>query len=171
MIGYRVLLACLLFVMAVGGISCRYSSKSGLPTHIKTVDVEMFKNRSFYKGLEAKLTKYIVEKANLRPGIRVVNSGGDASISGTILTVTNQVTRSDSEGTASSVQVNITVEYSFRDNVEQRMVFENEQINNSASSSRNGEFDIDRGEARTSAESAALEEVARVLVDQTLGMW
>lgn len=164
----RWLLSLILLLVQTG---CRYSTHSGLPDHIKTVEVELFQNETFYKGLEQKLTQAVIEQINLTPNLKVVPRNGDAVLSGVIKKVNNTVVRQDMQDRPASVQTSIVAEYSLEDAIEGTMLYHNVRISSSRSSASAGLYDIDRGEARESAEDAAIRELAKEIVRRTLGAW
>lgn len=157
--------------VALFAAGCTYSTRSGLPPHIKTVEVPMFKNRTFYKGLEGKLTRALIHRLNLDPHVRVVNSGGDATISGEIILVKNTPLRETTQDRPATMVVSIVTSFSFYDEVEQRPILTAVKLSSSQSSSAIGRVELDRGELLASAEEAAIQELAKTIARRTIGMW
>ncbi len=163
----------LIGVVVLAGLSgCSYGTRSGLPEHIKTIHVEMFRNtKTLYKGLETKLTAGIIAKLQNEPTVHVVNNGGDATIRGEIIDVKRTVYRETRKDRPATVGVSVLVSFSFFDEVEQRAIIESKKLSSSESSSTAGLYEVDRGELQASAEEAAVKQLAKEIVRQTVGMW
>ncbi len=166
----RILAATAVCLVATSLSSCtRYTSASSLPEHIKTVEVETFHNSTHYLGLEEKLTRDLIEKINLTPHLRVVNSGGDATIYGEIVRVRNTPTQTDKENRPTAYTISVEARVTFEDNVTQRSIFADWRVSSARSSSRAGTYAVDLGETRASAEAAALQALAREIADRAVG--
>ncbi len=151
---------------------CAYSTRSGLPAHIRTVEVPTFRNtKTFYKGIEGKLTRRVKELINLDPNLRVVNHGGDALLDGEILRITRTVSRETKQDRPASVVLAIEAVVTFSDEVEQRPLIESMKVSSSQASTVAGLYEVDRGEVRATAEEAAIDALAREIVRRTVGMW
>jgi hypothetical protein len=151
---------------------CAYSTHSGLPRHIRSVEVPSFGNDTFYKGLETKLTRAVIEKINeSSPNVRVVNAGGDARIHGAIVDVQQRVIRETADDRPASVRLTVVVRYSFEDKVEQRYLIRDRALTSLQASAGAGIYDVDRGEPQLNAEIQAVEVLANEIVRQTIGMW
>ncbi|MBN2710875.1 MAG: LptE family protein [Planctomycetes bacterium] len=169
----RASFACAMLVLSafvMGG--CNYSTRSGLPEHIRTVQVPVFKNtKTLYKGLETKLTAGIIEQLQNDPQVRVVNSGGNATIDGEITKVERKVYLETKDDQPASVRVSITVRVTFYDEVEQRPIIKDLVLNSSQSSSVSGLYEVDRGELQSAADDSAIKELSKEIVRQTIAMW
>lgn len=60
-------------------------ARGGAGLEGKTLEVSVFANRSFRPNIEATLTDIIVDELTKREGARIVESGGDLVLSGTVL--------------------------------------------------------------------------------------
>jgi hypothetical protein len=158
----------LAFVVAAG---CRYSAYSGLPQHIQTVRIPVFKCNQFYYGLESKLTREIIERMVADPRVKVVREGEDALLTGEITNIERKVSRSNKDDRPTEIRLTITVKVNFEDKVNGDMLLDNYVIKSDTSSSAAGAYDIGRGESRSGAESEAIKEIAREVVRRTVGMW
>ena len=159
-----------LAVLAATG--CAYSTRSGLPAHVQTIEVPTFRNsKTLYKGLEARLTRRVKELVNEDPNVRVVNHGGDASLIGEITDVQKDVPRETKQDRPASVRLTIQAVVSFFDEVEQRPIVQDLRISSREGSEVAGLYEQDRGEVRASAEDAAIDALAREIVRRTLGRW
>lgn len=148
-----------------------YSTKSGLPDHIQTVAVPVFRNNTEYYGLESKLTRSIIAKLNLDPRIKVVNDGEDARIYGEIIDVEKRVLRETLKDDPVKLRLTITVKLYFHDKVQDVMLVDGVTIRSHHASSGTGEYDTRKGERRGDAETSALSELADEIVRNTIGMW
>jgi len=165
-------MAMVLAGIVLAGVGCPYSTQSGLPGHVRTVEVPTFKARkTFYRHIEGKLTRRIKELVNLDPQVRVVNHGGDAVIEGEILGVDQATVRETKQDRPASVRLSITVTFSFTDEIEQRPLIQDQTLSSSQVSSVSGLYEVDRGEVRATAEDDAIDVLAREIVRRTLGMW
>lgn len=150
---------------------CPYSTRSGLPEHIQTVQVPMFKNSTLYKGLETKLTGGIIRKLQVDPRVRVVNEGGNATIRGEIIDVQRSIYRETREDRPATVHVNVTVRFTFYDEVEKRALIKDLKLGSSESSSAAGLYEVDRGELQSVAEEGAVSELADEIVRRSIAVW
>lgn len=166
----RICLAAAVGLTTVFG--CAYSTHSGLPAHIKTIEVNSFRNRkTMYKGLESKLTKRLRELAAQDPQVKLVNTGGDAVLCGEIVDASQQIYRETTKDQPASVLFTITVCYSFSDEVEQKVLVKDAKISSAQSNSTAGLYEKDRGELRASVEDDAIDNLAKEIIRATLGKW
>lgn len=165
------------FMLVVGVIAglviagCAYTAQNRLPEGIKTIDVGVFKNSTFYTNLEAELTKSVIQKINLTPGVKVVNSGGDATLSGEIYQVRNVTTEYDGNDQPRTVQVTVSVRIQLYDNKSDHFIIENLELINTQNSSVAGRIHLDRSDNWASARSAALSELASLIVRSLNTRW
>ncbi len=165
----------LLFVIgAVGAFwltGCAYTTKGQLPENIKTIEVNTFGNTTNYLSLEGILTREIITRANLTPGLKVVNSKGDATLTGTIYEVRKVTSVYDGNNQPSAQMVVIKVRIQLQDNRTGDFIIANREIVNSQSSSSSGVLRLDEGQTWTSARDAALSEVAKLIVRSFYDKW
>lgn len=155
------------FLAGCGG----YTTQSGLPRHIKTVEVQTFKNNTNYRSLEGKLTREIIRRVNLDPQVRVVRTGGDATLYGSIIDVTKTTSRETNTDRPASVILSVVAVFSLVDEIEGKAIVGNQRISSSQSSSVAGRFELDRGEVEADAENRALAELAKEIVRRSIGKW
>lgn len=167
----RLTIALAAVLIGLTGIGCRYTAQGSLPQHIETIKVPTFKCNKFYYGLESSLTRAVIEKLVKDPRVKVVNEGEDATLTGEIIDVQKRVLRTDKDDRPISIRLNLTVLFTFRDNVEGKNLIDKKIVRSSSTSSAAGVYDLDRGEQRTSAEANAVEELAAEIARQTIGMW
>lgn len=160
-----------LSLVALVSTGCPYSTRSGLPEHIRTVEVPVFRNSTKYKGLETKLTEELINRLQDDPQVRPVNGGGDATLEGEIIDVYRDVRRETRGDRPATVRVTVEVRYTFYDNVEQRAIVENATLQSTESSTTAGLFEVDRGEVQATAEDEAVRVLARDMIRRTVGAW
>lgn len=150
---------------------CRTSVNSGLPKHIKTVEVEIFQNKTMYKSIEAWLTRDIIDEINADPTVRVVSNNGDAVIYGEIVNVTRQTLRDTTNSQPNTVKIVLDVSYSFYDNVKKTYIVDSKVLNSSSTGYSHGISEYGRGQISEDGERSAAKAVASEIVRQTIGMW
>jgi len=95
-------------------------SGSTLPKHLKTVDIPIFSNSSLQSGVAEEMTNTLSKKVLSENLLRVVNTAGDATISGTVTYYNNSPRTYESNGarsvTISEYIVKISVDVDFMDN-------------------------------------------------------
>lgn len=158
------------FVFSAG---CRTTTRSGLPDHIKTVEVHLFQNKTMYKGVEAVVTRRLIDRVNGDPRVKLVSNGGDAVISGEIVSVTRHTLRETTTDEPGTVQFVIRASYSLYDEQERRYLIEDAIVTSDVAGMSSGLFETshaisgDITQETGSAASALADEIAR----RTIGMW
>ena len=161
--------ALLLCLLCLTG--CRWTMHSGLPEHIRTVEIESFRNMTFDPGLDAKLTVMLKKMAMEDPQVRLVNEGGDARLSGRILSVTRRSQRLGRDDRPLDMMIEIVVEYTFFDEVEQRYLTALRRISSRQANSLAGLYRTNDPEGESKALDDALEALAREVIRGSIGMW
>lgn len=150
---------------------CRTTFKSGLPKHIKTVEVEIFQNKTMYKSIEAWITRDIIDEINADPSIKAVSGNGDAAIFGEIRNVRRETLRDTTNNQPSTVKIILEVSYSFYDNVKREYIIEDKILTSTETGFSHGISEYGRGQASEDGERSAAKAVAAEIVRQTIGMW
>ena len=95
-------------------------SGSTLPSHLKTVDIPLFANASLQANVAEELTDSLSKRVLATNLMRIVPTGGDATISGRVTAYANTPRSYGNAGirqvTISEYEVDITVEVEFADN-------------------------------------------------------
>lgn len=173
--GAHKILVCAAVLFVAAGIAtftgCRTSTHSGLPSHIKTVEVHIFQNKTMYKGIEAWITRDIIDRINADPGIMVSSRNGDALITGEILEVRRETLRETTTNEPGTVRISIDVEFSFYDNVERRFIMEDVKLTSSATGLLVGIYESSRDGTSEEGERSAAKRLAGEIVRRTVGMW
>jgi len=165
-IRFAMIAVCILSTLV---LSCNYTTKAPGTNGIKTVEVPMFKNNTMYHDLEVILTREIKEAVMRTPGVRVVNAGGDAVISGEILSESMVVKRNDRRGVPATLVVQIRVKASMEDARTGMDIMKERAFVNTQSSALAGTYQADMNEPRELGEAAALKQIAQDIVRQAFG--
>jgi hypothetical protein len=111
---FALLLACSLTLLVFAG--CGYNAKPLYDTSIKTISLPIFANRTFYREVEFQLTEALTKQLEQTTPYKVVSSGGDTQITGTILSVDQRLlSRTLDAGVPQEVQVIVVAAYEWKD--------------------------------------------------------
>lgn len=125
-------LAALLAVLTfVSGFSECYKpvTKNQLPTHIRTIAVPAFQNQALRYKIETRFTEAVINEVVRRGrGLRVQgeSEGADAVIDGVIKSFNFSGVLLDERGRARIFEVTITASVTVRDQVENRIIYDNQ---------------------------------------------
>lgn len=108
------MLGLMLFALCIAG--CGYTHKTVFPTDVRSVQVSMFENRTFYRGLEFDLTEALIKEIELRTPYKAVsNDAADTTLKGTIINVKQVVaSRRRSGGLPQEMELQVTVDFIWR---------------------------------------------------------
>lgn len=150
---------------------CSTSVRSGLPSHIRTVEVHIFQNKTMYKSIEAWITRDIIDRINGDPTIRVTSNNGDALITGEILNVTRETLRETTTNEPGTVRITLEASFSFYDNVKRRYIVEDVRVSSSHTGLSVGIYEASRGGTSEEGERNAAKALAAEIVRRTIAMW
>lgn len=151
---------------------CRTSTRSGLPDHIRTVEVHVFQNKTMYKGLEAEITRRIIDRINADARIRVVRDNGDAVITGEITKVGRSTIRETTTNEPGTILITVEAEYSFYDQVDRRFIVSDAKVVSTDTGMSSGLYEVTRESPKPSnVEISAAASAADEIVRRTIGMW
>lgn len=149
---------------------CRTSTRSGMPEHIRTVEVHIFQNKTMYKSIEAWITRDIIDRINADPRIRV-SSRGDALITGEITAVRRSTLRETTTNEPGTVLITIEATFSFYDQIKNRYIIEDMKITSTETGLSAGIYESSRGGQSELGERGAAKQLAGEIVRRTVGMW
>lgn len=153
-------------------LGCRTSTRSGLPEHIRTVEVHLFQNKTMYKSIEAYVTRRIIDRINADPTIRVVQNNGDAVISGEITRVTRRTLRETTTNEPETVEIVVHATYSFYDAVDRRWLAADLPLASNVTGMGPGLYErLERGANPEPTEISASNALADEIVRRAIGMW
>ncbi|MDR3211142.1 MAG: LPS assembly lipoprotein LptE [Planctomycetota bacterium] len=144
---------------------------TGIPSHIRSVEVEIFKNNTMYKGIETRLTRQLIDQINADPVIRVVSGGGDAVLSGEITNINRQTIRETTTDEPATVSVSIHATFSLYDEAGRHFLMADIPVSSSESSTLSGLYEASQGETVSMAEDAATTVLARAIINRSIGSW
>jgi len=120
---------CLFLVTAflLAGCGIYTFSGSTLPSHLKTVDIPLFKNQSLQPGVAEQITADLNQKVQQTNLLKPVSQNSDATILGKVVSYENRPytygTKSFRNVDVSSYSVKISVEIEFLDNKKDKTIY------------------------------------------------
>jgi len=162
---------------------CGYTTKSLLPTHIKTVYVENFKNsidiaeevsdkrpyKIYAPGLETEITKAVADRFIFDGNLKVVKAEADAAavLSGELMEYTRSPLRYDDNQEVTEYRVNVVASVKFLDKKENKVIWQSSGFG--GESSRRTEGALKKTE--NTARQEAVNDLARRIVEKTIEVW
>ncbi len=156
-----------LILLAMLSAGCGYTMQSIYPSGIHTVAVPIWKNRSFRRGLEFRLTEAIDKNIESRTPYRLapVNQA-DTELTGTIIKVNEGVlSNSFQTNLPQETQIILVVNFTWRDLHSGKIL--SRRVNFAASSTEIPQI----GQQLPDAEQMAVERMARAVVNQMEKSW
>ncbi|MCM8781607.1 MAG: LPS assembly lipoprotein LptE [Candidatus Omnitrophica bacterium] len=170
---------CLLFTV----YGCGYTTKSLLPSYIKTVYVENFKNSiditaevsnkkpySLYKpGLETEITKAIIDRFIYDGNLKVVKNRdeADAILNGELIEYVKEPLRYDTNDNVIEYKVRVVVSAQFLDKRENKVIWQAASFSGEASQRTQGSLE----KSEETAKDEAIADVARRILEKTIEVW
>jgi hypothetical protein len=158
-----------LLIIAACLCSCGIYTFSGstLPSHLKTVDIPMFTNSSLQANLAEAITDSLSKRVLTTNLMRIVSTGGDATISGTVTNYSNNPRSYGNAGVRqvniSEYEVNITVDVIFNDNKKNIAIYK-------GSLTGKGVYDFSKEDEETGRRKATSDIVDQIL-QNSLQSW
>jgi len=111
-----VLKGLLLAAVCVVFAGCGYSHQNLFPDQYQTVHVPVFKNRTFYRNVEADLTEALIKEIEVRTPYKTVSgNGAQTVIEGEIRTISqNRLSRTPDGGLPQEMEVRMTVDITWK---------------------------------------------------------
>jgi outer membrane lipopolysaccharide assembly protein LptE/RlpB len=162
----RRLAALLALGLATGG--CGYSLRGTLPSHIRTVTIPVFANRTSEPAVENFLTSAVVEAFSTNGRLRVVNAArADSILEGEVVGYQIESVAFDAAANVRQYRLVVTLNLLYRDLREERVVFERRGVQERANFSVVGAVS-DTIARQESALRTAAAEIARSIVSLTV---
>ena len=155
-------------LVLLGALSgCGYTSKSLYNKSVSTIAVPIFTNKTFRREWEYRLTEALDKNIEARtPSKLTPQSRADTVLSGEIVDIREDVlTRQFGVNLPRETQLTIVVNFIWKDRRSGRVLVERKQFNRSATEIP------EIGEHLADAEQAAIENLARAIVDQLQQDW
>ena len=154
-------------VFASGFAECyKPVTRSGLPSHIRTVAVPAFENNALRYKIESRFTEAVINEIVRRGrGLRVQSEreGADAVVDGVIKSFYFSGVLLDERGRARIFEITISAAVTVRDQVENRVLYDNQNY------VFRGEFEF-AGDPRTffNEEDPAVQRIARSFAESLI---
>lgn len=171
---------CLLITVLSG---CGYTSKSLLPTHIKTVYVDNFKNsidiaaetsskkpfKLYSAGLEKEVTTAVAERFIFDGNLKVTKDPDEADsvLSGELLEYIKEPLRYDDNEEVTEFRVRVTASAKFLDKRTNKVIWQSSGLCGESSQRTSGSFEKSEDTAR----AEAVEDLARRILEKTIEVW
>lgn len=163
------MLCALLWTLSAGVAGCGYSTTELFPDTYRSVSVDIFQNRTFYRGVEFDLTEALVKEIEQRtPYTTRPANVSDTVLTGTVTYIeTRQLSRTNEAGLPQEVEVIVTIDFEWKD-----------QRSGEVLASRKGFSGVGRyvptqpvGERFEIGQHAAVQRLARDIVSAMRGDW
>ena len=146
-------------------LGCGYSMKSLYDQSYSTIAVPIFKNKTFYREYEFRLTEAVIKEIETRTPYKVVNrSEADTLLTGEIVSIQQPVLTEDVLDRVAEFQYSVTVQVRWKDQKTGRILLD-------APFTKRAEADVRRGENLQSASQEALADLAEVVVEALEKKW
>jgi hypothetical protein len=95
---------------------CGYSHKTLYPADVNSVRVDIFNNRTFYRGMEFDLTEALIKEIELRTPYKAISTdGADTVLEGTIVNVSQHLlSRRRRGGLPQEMEIQLMVDFTWR---------------------------------------------------------
>lgn len=158
----------LLLIALIPGTTGCYTARTSVPSHIKTIGIPIFANRSLQPALEDELTRRVIERFERNAQLKVEEPrSADAELDGTITEYSNKVYRFNDQERADEYVVTITLDVAVTDRQKNKELWSQQGIRVSAT------YLVSGAQARTEADARkeAVEQVADILLSRTVEGW
>lgn len=137
---------------------CGYGFGLRLPEGIETLEVPVFSNTTLLRGLEFELTNALSEELKSRTSAKIVSTGGDAKLSGTV-TAYEKIPVYESTGIIVAGRVKVAISFKLAGKSSEKALREEllEEVQ---------DFDTRSGIHEAEARRKAVRELARKIVYQ-----
>lgn len=162
------MLVVMVLVLAAAGLAgCGYTTKTNFPTDVQSVQVKMFGNRSFYRGVEFDLTEAVVKEIELRTPYKVVsNAAADTLLEGTVVGVSQvRLSRRREGGLPQEMEVQIMVDFVWRNQRTGRIITDRKGL------TVVGRYVPAARETLAAGEHEAVQKMAAQIVSSMAGQW
>ena len=149
----------LLIIICLLSFQCGYHLRgtgSSLPSHIKTINIPMFKNMTTRYELDLKLTLSVIDELVSRGKVEITadDSSADASLIGEIISFSVNPIAFSGEATADRYNIVVGAKVVLRDRTNNRIIFSN------PSYVYQEEYEVPEGTDFETVETQAIERVA-----------
>ena len=153
-----------LVVVALFVTGCGYSLRGNLPSHIKSVAVPLFRNRTAEPGVESFLTVAVVEAFSTNGRLKVVRpEQADSILDGEVIGYQLQSIAFDPQSNVQQYRLTVTLNIRFRDVRRDEVLYEQNNLQERADFRFQGVVSQTIAREETALRTAATE-IARAIV-------
>lgn len=110
---------CILFLglLVSSALGCHYTAKQIFPKQYHSIAVPIFKNTTFYRGVEDDLAEALTKQLETRTPYAIASThSAQTALSGTITSITQRrISRSGTGGLSQEIEIKITVNFIWKD--------------------------------------------------------
>lgn len=146
---------------------CGYYSFSGssLPSHLKTIAIPVFDDKTSEFGVREKISEALIEEFTRDNTLKISDPrNADSILEGTITSIRDQAGAYDANEQVKDIKIHITVDVKFRD-VKKREIIWEEQI------TQWGTYDPDASDGRTEGIGEAVDKLVADILNKTIAGW
>ncbi len=168
----------LLFSVAVSLFvaGCAYTTKNGLPPHLKSIAVPVFNNKTYVeeytRRLEVEITdatrKVFVQSGELKLAGR---EDADLILEADVEKLDREVLRTDRYGDPAEIRMVLRCRMSLYDVKEAKYLLKNVLVTNGDRASESGVYNLRRGETEDMARAKAVDDMGRVIAHRVVEKW
>jgi hypothetical protein len=167
----------LLGVLCLATIAgCAYSTRNALPSHLKTIAIPVFGNKThiddYTRKLEVEATDMtrnaIIQTGELKIAGR---ENADMILEGDVTAMERELLRTDRFGDPAEVRLTIRARISIYDVKEAKYLLKNQLVTNAEKKSESGVYSLRRGESEQLARKQAVEDLGRQIARRVTEYW
>lgn len=158
---------CLIFSLVIFPLffySCYSFSGTTLPGHLRTIHIQPVGNKTLEPDLPERVRQGLEEGFRQRSNLRRVNEGGDAELT-CVLTDYSHRPHTTSGDRVLTYRVDLMVSVLFVDRVKGDTLYRDDRVPGY------GEYSIERGETEALGQRLALDNLVKVVLDNTVSAW
>lgn len=145
-------------------IGCYSFSGTTLPNHLRTIQIQPVTNRTLEPDLGERVKRGLEEGFRQRSNLRKVNENGDAELVCT-LTDYSHKPQTTSGDRVTSYRVDMMVSVLFVDRVKNDTLYKDDRVPGF------GQYSIEKGESEAVGQKLALDNLVKVVLDNTVSAW
>lgn len=155
-------------LLCLAALTGCYTARTSVPSHIKTIGIPIFVNRSLQPALEDEITRRVIERFERNAQLKIAEPrNAHAELEGTVTEYSNSVYRFNDQERADEYIVTITLDVAVTDRQKNRELWSQQGIRVSATYLVSGP--LARTEATARAE--AVGQIADILLSRTVEGW
>ena len=145
-------------------VGCYSFSGTTLPSHLRKLVIHPVENQTLESSLADQITRGLQDGFRQRSNLQQVNEGGDAEIFG-VLTQYSQSAQSTSGDKVSTFRVDMLMKVVFVDKIKGDTLYRDEHVPGY------GFYAPDNGETEATARQRAVDNLVKVVLDNTVLAW